>query len=633
MPVASGLLQRRKTHTRRETTPTPRASHNHHSVTTMADTKRRTSSPRRGGARATEQVIAWRDLRAELVKPQRRTILDDLSGQAYNQRVLAILGPSGSGKSTLLQALSGRLERSSKLRLSGSITPDLSRPAAFVYQDDAVHARLTVEETMRFAGALRLRPGEVSERVASALASMNLQELAGSLVGNAKKRGISGGEKKRLAIGCALLSEDPHAPLYADEPTSGLDSFQARNIAEVLHASARGGRAVLLSVHQPSSRLLESFDDTLLLSGRGATLYCGPTSELMRTLEELTGLSRPLTVSTAEWALDLASVDQGDADASRARLGQLASSWARAAEAAAFGAADAPLPSAAPSPRSSWAVQLVWCLWRSWKQSASISLLVMRLVGTVMPALCFGLIWWSLAPTTASLRARVGLLQVLCNFAGVTAAMKAVRTLQDGEALCVRRERAGGSLRLSAYFLGKILAELPANLALASLLAVITHVMSGLHGSVTQLALLLALETIAAGALGLFAGAASPTLDIGLETTKSCTTLSTVFGGMYFDASTLPWALRWVPRTSIVRLTWDGMMRNEMDALEQAGIAASAGRVLADNGVTAGGASAAVVDLLTISAVLLGAAFLALVAKAPRFEGVSRKTDEAKKMD
>ena len=44
--------------------------------------------------------------------------------------------------------------------------------------------------------------------------------------------------------------------------------------------------------------------------------------------------------------------------------------------------------------------------------------------------------------------------------------------------------------------------------------------------------------------------------------------VSTVFGGLYFDASTLPWALRWVPRVSVVRLAWDGMVAYETGAVD-----------------------------------------------------------------
>mmetsp|Transcript_15677 Transcript_15677/g.50082 ORF Transcript_15677/g.50082 Transcript_15677/m.50082 type:complete len:100 (+) Transcript_15677:3-302(+) len=63
-------------------------------------------------------AFSWLNLRAELTGKQARVLIDGASGTARRGRVLAIIGPSGAGKSTLLQALAGRLDRSSKLRLS-----------------------------------------------------------------------------------------------------------------------------------------------------------------------------------------------------------------------------------------------------------------------------------------------------------------------------------------------------------------------------------------------------------------------------------------------------------------------------------------------------------------------------------
>ena len=363
-------------------------------------------------------AFSWAELRAELIGKQPRVLLDGACGSAHQKRVLAIIGPSGAGKTTLLQALAGRLDRSKKLQLTGTITPPLDRPAAFVYQEDAFFSRLTVQETLQFAAALR---ADLPMSVADVLMAMGLAEVATSRVGGGKVRGISGGERKRLAIGCALLAEDMHAPLFADEPTSGLDSFQARRIVQALGKSARGGegRAVVLSVHQPSALLLECFDDVLLLGANGRTLYLGPCAQLVPALERAAGVERPLLLSPAEWALDLASVDPYDVEASNARVAHLYACWREASPTEVLEAPAAPKA----AQRSPWTTQFSWCLWRSWRQSggfADPSLLAMRLVGSLMPGLCFGLIWWALPDGRASLKARVGLLQVLANFVGMT---------------------------------------------------------------------------------------------------------------------------------------------------------------------------------------------------------------------
>ena len=100
-------------------------------------------------------AFSWAELHAELIGKTPRVLLDGACGAAHRQRVLAILGPSGAGKTTLLQALAGRLDRSSKLQLSGVIEPPLLRPAAYIYQEDAFFSRLTVRETLQFALALR----------------------------------------------------------------------------------------------------------------------------------------------------------------------------------------------------------------------------------------------------------------------------------------------------------------------------------------------------------------------------------------------------------------------------------------------------------------------------------------------
>jgi ABC-type multidrug transport system ATPase subunit len=83
--------------------------------------------------------------------------------------------------------------------------------AAFVKQEDLFYPYMTVRETLVFAARLRLpRATPLKEKLATVeklLTQLGLQKCAETLVGDAKVRGVSGGERKRLAIACELISQ------------------------------------------------------------------------------------------------------------------------------------------------------------------------------------------------------------------------------------------------------------------------------------------------------------------------------------------------------------------------------------------------------------------------------------------
>lgn len=115
---------------------------------------------------------------------------------------------------------------------------------------------MTVRETLLFAARLRL-PDDIpltdkKRRVEQLIDTLGLTRAADTVIGDVRRRGISGGERKRLSIGCELLS-DPSL-LFLDEPTSGLDSFAAQQVLKLLKRLTATGTTVVTSVHQPRSR-------------------------------------------------------------------------------------------------------------------------------------------------------------------------------------------------------------------------------------------------------------------------------------------------------------------------------------------------------------------------------------------
>ena len=97
-------------------------------------------------------------------------------------------------------------------------------------QDDIVFSYFTVREALTFAAKFKLdiTPEEIQICVESLIEDLGLSKCADTRVGTVSKKTISGGERKRCAIGIELIT-DPQIVLL-DEPTSGLDSFTALKI-------------------------------------------------------------------------------------------------------------------------------------------------------------------------------------------------------------------------------------------------------------------------------------------------------------------------------------------------------------------------------------------------------------------
>lgn len=118
----------------------------------------------------------------------------------------------------------------------------------YVDQEDIHIPTLTVREVVSFSAAVRL-PESVSleekkEIVDQVLKQLGLSHVADSRVGDASKRGLSGGEKKRLSVAVELVT-DP-AILFVDEPTSGLDSFSALQVIQTLSDLAKKSEKTVL---------------------------------------------------------------------------------------------------------------------------------------------------------------------------------------------------------------------------------------------------------------------------------------------------------------------------------------------------------------------------------------------------
>ncbi|CAI5989200.1 unnamed protein product [Closterium sp. NIES-64] len=183
----------------------------------------------------------------------------------------------------------------------------MRRVSAYVMQDDLLFPALTVRETLLFAAELRLGNGTVGrrdkeEKVEGLMRLLGLTRVADSRIGDENRRGVSGGERKRVAIGVEMVG-DPSL-LFLDEPTSGLDSTCAFHVVKAVRDVARLRQSIVLMVlHQPSFRVLNLLDNLLLL-GSGHTVFSGCPSELPGYLTDF-GCPAPPFSNPVEFTLDL----------------------------------------------------------------------------------------------------------------------------------------------------------------------------------------------------------------------------------------------------------------------------------------------------------------------------------------
>jgi ABC-type multidrug transport system ATPase subunit len=115
---------------------------------------------------------------------------------------------------------------------------------ALGYVPQDIHANLTVYQALFYSARLRLPPDftndDIDERFRSVLAQLHLEGTENVLIGSPEKKGISGGQRKRVNLAMELLT-DPLV-LFLDEPTSGLSSEDALVVMKVLRELANQAR-------------------------------------------------------------------------------------------------------------------------------------------------------------------------------------------------------------------------------------------------------------------------------------------------------------------------------------------------------------------------------------------------------
>ncbi len=114
---------------------------------------------------------------------------------------------------------------------------------------------------------------EIAGRITKVLSQLGLEGTENTRVGDQRKRGISGGQRKRVNLAMELLTDPPI--LVLDEPTSGLSSTDAMSVIELLRTLADSGKTILVAIHQPSLEVFQKFDAVAVVARDASTEQVG----------------------------------------------------------------------------------------------------------------------------------------------------------------------------------------------------------------------------------------------------------------------------------------------------------------------------------------------------------------------
>jgi len=211
-----------------------------------------------------------------------RRVVDEVTIAVKRQEIVGLLGPNGAGKTTTFYMLVG-LNRpdGGEIFLDGEdITHDpmylrARKGLNYLAQEPSVFRKLSVEDNlMVILETLEMPAGEREARLQSLLKELNIVHLA-----KQKAASLSGGERRRLEITRALVSEPRF--MLLDEPFAGIDPLAVSDIQTIIRQLKARGLGIIISDHNVRETL--SVCDTAYIIGEGRIIEHGTPGKIVRS--------------------------------------------------------------------------------------------------------------------------------------------------------------------------------------------------------------------------------------------------------------------------------------------------------------------------------------------------------------
>lgn len=564
------------------------------------------------------ESIRWNNVRYSVTLANtEKVLLQGLHGEVKSGEMVAIMGGSGAGKSTLLNTLAGRIQPGC---LSGDILVD-GKPrnpsrwpldCAYVEQDDIMYRNLSVEETLRYAAALRLPNSMTKERkekrVDEVIEMVGLTNCRKTWIGGGDSgiRGVSGGERKRVSIALELIA-NPHI-LFLDEPTSGLDAFNAFNCIETLkNLCVTQKKIILMTIHQPRTDILDLFDKVILLS-LGQQVFFGSTQDALVHFQSL-GYPLPPKMNPSDFFLDLITPDFRSDDVKAESLGRIEKFFV--AEKAtrgkqqqqqgkrlngSFSKAHDDIEAIPPRPdvsqentEPSYVISMMreaFGIGEAIPFAASITTEISQLTsrnfvdlfrnipymltiigGPLVLALLFGSVFWKVTNDDNGIQNRQGLFFQTSNAFAFISMMPMITSFPEKRSI-IHHERSSASYRAMSAYAAIFISVLPSLIIQCLIYCSILYPMVGLQSDMTKVltfVLITFVNSLFASAFGMVIGSVSPSIQVSQQASPLIMMIFTLFSGLLVNLDNVNPAFRWIQWISFVAYTNKAYNQNEFD--------------------------------------------------------------------
>ena len=506
-----------------------------------------------------------------------KKILNNLNFKIPKNKLTCILGKSGSGKTSLISILTGKIKNvniEGILKFNNNLFDKslINNISAFVDQNDILSPNLTTYELLEFCVNLKLKDLnnlEKKEKINNLLFNLDLNEQKNVIIGNNEKKGLSGGQKKRLSIALEIIN-DPNL-IFLDEPTSGLDTYNAFNVINILKNMTENNKTIIVILHQPASEIFNLLDNILILDD-GNLCYCDEKDNFISYIKNL-GFECPIytnpldylfmnllhTKYNAKTLIDYYNNNQKTNINEINVINEIDENHE-----------NNDIIEIKKNTNKQFYKDFKIILTRKFKEIyRNKRSFKVKIIQSIFLAIIIALVFMTFDYSQKSIQNRLGFLFFICIEIFMSSVYSNIH-LFFVEKNIFYKEYSSGWYSLLSFYTSKILAELPVSILTSFLLTTIVYFLVGLKKNFVNYIIFIIIIffcTLCGNAFGILIGTLFSKIELALSASPAIILPILLLSGFFINSSNVPIYLRWIKYLSPIYYSFSSLVQNELSNL------------------------------------------------------------------